>query len=93
MEKNQTEECVAGRESQLSSQLSRVEGVANELGDIVKRLSDRLKPALRDSDPSPDCEKKPEDHLVPIADRVRGISRTIQRDVGFLQDIYNRVEL
>lgn len=83
----------ASKESQIEAQLKSIESAIDGLRGKTKSLSDRLQPILRLSCPSPECEQATEDALVPVAEKLRGISKAIADEEDLLSDVLDRLEI
>jgi hypothetical protein len=81
------------RQAQVSDEINKSDSAIDQLNLAVSDLTERLNLVLRDSIPCDDCEKAPEDNLVPIADSIRQIRRRIITEAGRVRDVIGRIEI
>lgn len=84
---------LAGKESQIQAQLSKLKRTVQDLRDTVSRTEERLSSVLR-IQPATDCITDEKQHaLVPLADAICSYTDDIETQAARLQDILSRLEL
>ena len=92
-ERMRAAEIPAARESDVSGQISMQDKLISDLIDYVQKLEGRLSPILRDVGPAPTEANKVNEHLVPLANKIRGNNEGIIMAVTRINSIIERIEL
>jgi len=82
-------------ESQVMSQINKLENAISSLSDIVNSFDPRLSNVLREAVPppgSPKTSEEVEEALVPVASYIRDQRRSIILITSSLTDTFNRLE-
>lgn len=84
---------VAGREAQVTREMSDLHSTMAIINDRLLALRERLNLVLSDSKAEKVMEEIPKEQLVPLANEIRGIKQFGQEVVVNINDILDRLEV
>lgn len=81
------------KQSQIDTQLKKVNMALDGLGGVIATLGDQLSGVMRDPEPQKEVSSKEDEVLVSVAGQIRSIRMTIEDQIDKVNDYRDRLEV